>query len=85
MASQRPGSTTSPAGPASSKARSTATFPTKEELFRAVVRSAVVPNVESVRGAAEDFDGPFAELAPRLLVGRRSRAEPALIARFVRW
>jgi len=44
-------------------------FATKEELFRAVVRSAIVPNMETVRGAAEAFDGPLAELAPRLLAG----------------
>ena len=42
-------------------------FSTKEALFRAVVRSAIVPDMEMVRGAAEAFDGPLAELAPRLL------------------
>ncbi|MEH2560813.1 hypothetical protein V1289_000440 [Bradyrhizobium sp. AZCC 2289] len=36
-------------------------------LFRAVVRSAVVPNMETVRSAAEAFDGPMDELVPRLL------------------
>ena len=44
-------------------------FATKEDLFGAVVRSAVVPVTQSVRTAAEAFDGPFAELAPRLLAG----------------
>ncbi len=42
-------------------------FPTKEELFRAVVRSAIVPHTEALRKAAEDFDQPLAELTHRLL------------------
>ncbi len=58
-------------------------FSTKEELFRAVVRSAVVPEVERVRRAAEGFDGPFAELAPRLLMGAAAVLSRPLIARFV--
>jgi len=44
-------------------------FATKEELFRAVVRSAVVPQVQVVRGMAEAFDGSLAQLLPRLLSG----------------
>src|SRR5271154_7085933 len=44
-------------------------FATKEDLFGAVVRASVVPNMETIRGAAEAFDGPLAELAPRLLAG----------------
>ncbi len=59
-------------------------FSSKEELFRAVVRSAVVPEVETVRRAAEGFDGPFAELAPRLLMAAASALSRPLIARFVR-
>lgn len=34
-------------------------YETKEELFRAVVRQAVAPNVERMRGALEAFAGPF--------------------------
>ena len=59
-------------------------FSTKEELFRAVVRSAVVPNAEAVRGAADRFDGPFAELAPRLLMAAAGVLSRPLIGRFVR-
>jgi AcrR family transcriptional regulator len=59
-------------------------FPTKEELFRAVVRSAIVPNLESVRGAAEGFDESYAELAPKLLMGAAAVLSRPLIARFVR-
>jgi AcrR family transcriptional regulator len=44
-------------------------FATKEELFRAVVRTAVVPQVQVVRGLAEAFDGSLAQLLPRLLTG----------------
>ena len=61
-------------------------FSTKEELFRAVVRSAIVPDLEMVRGAAEAFDGPLAELAPRLLAGAAavlSRPPIAGVARMV--
>ena len=42
-------------------------FETKEELFRAVVRTAIAPNLETIKAAAETFDGPFATLAPMLL------------------
>src|SRR3569623_1618221 len=34
-------------------------FETKEDLFRAVVRQAVAPNVERMRGALNAFNGPF--------------------------
>ena len=37
-------------------------FDTKEEMFRAVVREVVVPNVETVRAAFEAADMPFADL-----------------------
>jgi AcrR family transcriptional regulator len=49
-------------------------FETKEDLFRAVVREAVSPNIEAARAMAEAFPGPFAELVPLLL------ARAALIA-----
>jgi AcrR family transcriptional regulator len=42
-------------------------FETKEELFRAVVHSAISPNIGAIKTAAEAFDGPFKELAPMLL------------------
>ena len=61
-------------------------FATKEDLFGAVVRASVVPNMETVRGAAEAFDGPLAELAPRLLAGAAAAiSRPSLsgVARMV--
>jgi AcrR family transcriptional regulator len=61
-------------------------FATKEELFRAVVRSAVVPQVQVVRGMAEAFDGPLAKLLPQLLNGAASilgRSDVFAVARMV--
>jgi AcrR family transcriptional regulator len=37
-------------------------FPTKEDVFRAVVRDAVVPNVEALQAHIEASDLPFAEM-----------------------
>lgn len=59
-------------------------FSDKEELFRAVVRSAVVPDIAAVRGAAEAFDGPLAELAPRLLAGAAGVLGRPSLSRFAR-
>jgi AcrR family transcriptional regulator len=42
-------------------------FETKEELFRAVVRQAVAPNIGMVVAFAEAFEGSFADLARALL------------------
>ena len=42
-------------------------FDTKADLFRAVARTVVSPNLQAVLGAAESFDGPFAAIAPALL------------------
>jgi AcrR family transcriptional regulator len=42
-------------------------FETKEELFRAVVRTAIAPNLERVRATAETLDAPFALVVPMLL------------------
>ena len=42
-------------------------FETKEDLFRAVARSAVTSLLGAIESSAEAFDAPFAELAPRLL------------------
>ncbi len=43
-------------------------FETKEDLFRAVVRAAVAPNVEDIKAVAQAFDGPFDQLVPILLM-----------------
>jgi AcrR family transcriptional regulator len=59
-------------------------FSTKEELFRSVVRSAVVPNMETVRSAAEVFDGPMDELVPRLLSGAAAVLSRPTIVRVAR-
>lgn len=42
-------------------------FATKEELFRAVVRDTVVPNVDAIRAGALAADRPFAELLRTIL------------------
>ena len=42
-------------------------FPTKEELFRAVVQAAVVPNIAAIQATALATDCPFAELVRSLL------------------
>jgi AcrR family transcriptional regulator len=42
-------------------------FDTKEDIFRAVVRDAVAPNVTAMRAMAHAYEGPFAELAPMIL------------------
>lgn len=42
-------------------------FPTKEALFRAVVRDAVVPNIETIRQGIATTDLPFADLVRTLL------------------
>lgn len=44
-------------------------FETKDDIFRAVVRDAVAPNLASIKAMADAFDGSFAQLAP-LLLGR---------------
>ena len=42
-------------------------FKDKEELFRAVVRDTVSPNIDSVRGAIMAVELPFAQIAPMFL------------------
>ena len=44
-------------------------FETKEDLFRAVARSLVAPNLTAMAAALEASEAPFAELAPALLSG----------------
>jgi AcrR family transcriptional regulator len=43
-------------------------FSSKEELFKAVVRATIVPNIERVEALAASFDGPSALLLERLLL-----------------
>lgn len=42
-------------------------FPTKEDLFRAVVREAVAPNIDAIQRLVLTFDLPFADLVRALL------------------
>lgn len=44
-------------------------FPTKEELFRAVVQSAVLPNIERVEQVVAASEAPFAEKLRMMLPG----------------
>jgi len=44
-------------------------FPNKEELFKAVVRSAIVPNLEMAEHLLHGFPGPSMEIMARLLEG----------------
>lgn len=43
-------------------------FETKEDLFRAVVRTAIAPQIDAIKASAEVFSGPFLKLAPRILL-----------------
>ena len=43
-------------------------FETKEDLFRAVVRQAVAPNIEAIEAAVEAWPGDFAGLVRAFLV-----------------
>ena len=51
-------------------------FATKEDIFRAVIEQAVLPNVGQIRQLAAAHPGPFAELAQGL-----GALAPALLAR----
>ncbi len=44
-------------------------FETKEDLFRAVARTLVAPNLTTMAAAFEASEPPFSELAPALLAG----------------
>jgi AcrR family transcriptional regulator len=44
-------------------------FETKEDLFRAVARGLVAPNLTAMASTLEASEAPFAELAPALLSG----------------
>ena len=61
-------------------------FETKEDLFRAVARSLVAPNLTAMRAALEASEAPFAELAPTVLAsaaGLLSQARAISIVRMV--
>jgi AcrR family transcriptional regulator len=47
-------------------------FETKEELFRAVARTAVAANLDAIEALVAAADLPFSELTPRLLEGAAS-------------
>lgn len=59
-------------------------FSTKEDLFRAVVRSAIVPNMENVRATTRAFEGSLSELVPRLLAGAAAVMNQPAMSRFIR-
>lgn len=42
-------------------------FETKADIFEAVAREAVAPNISAVRALLDGHDGPFAEIAPAVL------------------
>ncbi|MDI1364335.1 MAG: helix-turn-helix domain containing protein, partial [bacterium] len=44
-------------------------FETKEDLFRAVVREAMIPNLDRIEAFAGQADAPFADIV-RLVFGR---------------
>ena len=61
-------------------------FETKEEIFRAVARAAVGSLIEAFESPSEAPDGPFIELAPRLLshaAGMMKSGRVPAIARMV--
>jgi AcrR family transcriptional regulator len=61
-------------------------FETKEDLFRAVARGLVAPNLAAMAAALEASEAPFAELAPALLsvpAGLLSQGRAISIVRMV--
>ncbi|HEY0838045.1 MAG TPA: TetR/AcrR family transcriptional regulator [Azospirillum sp.] len=44
-------------------------FPNKEELFKAVIRSAIIPNLEMAERLLAEFPGPAFDILERLLSG----------------
>jgi AcrR family transcriptional regulator len=61
-------------------------FKDKEELFRAVVRTAIVPNVEAITLAISALDTPFAELVRTFLAAfaeREARLPIGAVAKMV--
>jgi AcrR family transcriptional regulator len=48
-------------------------FETKQEIFEAVVRSAIAPNIDMIRSMAEAYDGPLEPLL-RMIISRMQGA-----------
>ena len=66
--------------PASGKARSTCTFPNKEELFRAVVRQRLTPNLEAIGAMVAAHTGPTADLLRQIAERALALIETDVIA-----
>jgi AcrR family transcriptional regulator len=61
-------------------------FTDKQELFRAVVRSAIAPNIEALTSAIAALDAPIAEVVPMFLSGfaeREARLPVGAVAKIV--
>jgi AcrR family transcriptional regulator len=61
-------------------------FKDKEDLFRAVVRSAIAPNIEAVTSAISSLDAPFPEVVHMLLAAfaeREARLPIGAVAKIV--
>jgi AcrR family transcriptional regulator len=61
-------------------------FKDKEELFRAVVRSAIAPNIEAITSAITALDAPFADVVRMFLGGfaeREARLPVGAVAKIV--
>lgn len=61
-------------------------FKDKEELFRAVVRSAIVPNIEAITSAIAALDAPFGDVVRMFLGGfaeREARLPVGAVAKIV--
>jgi AcrR family transcriptional regulator len=61
-------------------------FSDKEQLFRAVVRSAIAPNVEAITSAVSSLDVPFADAVRMFLAGfaeREARLPVGAVAKIV--
>jgi len=54
-------------------------FETKEDLFRAVVKTAIAPGFERVQANAAAFDGPLAQLIPVVLAAMAAMIEQSRI------
>lgn len=61
-------------------------FKNKEDLFRAVVRDAVAPNVEAITAAISTLEAPFADVVRMFLAGfadREARLPVGAVAKMV--
>lgn len=59
-------------------------FTDKEELFRAVVKNTIAPNIDAVRDAIMAADLPFAQLAPMFLARMSEMATRTPLGRVVK-